>query len=388
MKHLVTIILVFGLGLSFTYPVQALTDSSPKNQISAFSSYREVILPNELIVPQVVDVSLDFLIDSKDQLALYEITNAQFIPFELNRSYSKTTMQVESNYQLQEENKLVDNNRDTYVEYPVTETKESSVKFHLTYAKPITSNGFAMELAPGVTPPKTISIKILDTDSYIVLGTREYQGLLTEFPRTTAAKWEVELTYDQPLRITDFGFSHQDQYITSLTVRFLGRKEEQYRLYTWPNRKVNILTGESSNLQKADTPSAIATLGDRQSNNLYQMTDQDNDRIIDTNDNCPQVSNHDQEDINNNHIGDACEDFDLDGVLNVNDNCLDVANRYQQDEDGDGIGDHCDKLESRLTERLFWLPWAGIIVGFGVVLGLLYTTASWFTYIKKPDTKI
>ncbi len=88
-------------------------------------------------------------------------------------------------------------------------------------------------------------------------------------------------------------------------------------------------------------------------------------------DNCPNVSNPDQQDSDFNGIGDACDDdldgdgfpndvdtcptfynpdqggpcddFDSDGVLNEDDNCIFVWNPDQTDSDGDGIqGDACE----------------------------------------------
>lgn len=76
----------------------------------------------------------------------------------------------------------------------------------------------------------------------------------------------------------------------------------------------------------------------------------------------------------NNRIGDACEDFDTDGVMNTTDNCPEHPNQLQQDTDGDTIGDHCDGAESRLVEQLPFLPWIGIVLGFGIVILLLKVT--------------
>ena len=71
--------------------------------------------------------------------------------------------------------------------------------------------------------------------------------------------------------------------------------------------------------------------------------DTDGDGIDDSVDNCPNVPNPDQSDINHNGIGDACDpDMDGDGVLNAKDNCPKVYNPDQKDSDGDGIGDACD----------------------------------------------
>lgn len=42
--------------------------------------------------------------------------------------------------------------------------------------------------------------------------------------------------------------------------------------------------------------------------------DDDNDGVLDSVDNCPSVANPGQEDMNNNHIGDVCDDSDGDGV--------------------------------------------------------------------------
>ncbi|MCB9525331.1 MAG: terpene cyclase/mutase family protein [Myxococcales bacterium] len=62
------------------------------------------------------------------------------------------------------------------------------------------------------------------------------------------------------------------------------------------------------------------------------IVDDDMDGLCSTEDNCPNVPNPDQEDLDGDRLGDAC------------DNCPNVPNPDQIDEDGDGIGDACDDI--------------------------------------------
>ncbi len=72
--------------------------------------------------------------------------------------------------------------------------------------------------------------------------------------------------------------------------------------------------------------------------------DTDGDGVLDSCDNCPEVSNADQLDCDGDGIGDACsadDDTDGDGVRDACDNCPADFNPEQADCDDDGLGDVC-----------------------------------------------
>jgi len=84
-----------------------------------------------------------------------------------------------------------------------------------------------------------------------------------------------------------------------------------------------------------------------------QDKDADKDTIADAQDNCPNVPNSDQSDVDDDGTGDVCDtctDTDGDGYGNPGyprntcreDNCPDTENANQTDRDQDRVGDACD----------------------------------------------
>jgi hypothetical protein len=112
-------------------------------------------------------------------------------------------------------------------------------------------------------------------------------------------------------------------------------------------------------LDKPDLADPIDAAGD-----MAGPTDRDGDGILDGTDNCPDVPNPDQVDVDQNQIGDICEgctmlplrmgdDDDSDTLADTADNCFGVT-QAQQDADNDGIGNACDVRTGKDTRFCIW----------------------------------
>lgn len=89
----------------------------------------------------------------------------------------------------------------------------------------------------------------------------------------------------------------------------------------------------------------------------FEDVDSDGDGVLDCSDTCPLADDPEQEDLNGNELGDACEDSDRDGLLDSIDNCPLLSSANSTDADADGAGDVCDNCTEVANGPL--LPDAG-----------------------------
>ncbi|WAR01795.1 TSP3-like protein [Mya arenaria] len=135
-----------------------------------------------------------------------------------------------------------------------------------------------------------------------------------------------------------------------------GHPDKGVSCLDWGCKRDNCPTVSNSNQEDTD--------GDNKGDNCD--TDDDNDGRYDWHDNCQYVSNWDQVDTDGDGYGDACDvcpndvdpdqldsdgdgtgdvcdsDDDDDNVADGSDNCQTVYNPDQYDTDSDGVGDECD----------------------------------------------
>jgi hypothetical protein len=374
-KTFFLVFLLVLMSIGITVNAQEPLDPSIKTIVSAFKKYKDIALP-EISVPTVLQVSLDnneFI--ERNNFAVFNKTQNKFEPYLFKQENNPTSFNIQvkniNNVNILESLlRMKDNDSQTYTEFALPEDKQGQIQLILTSTQPLTSSKLTLLLDNHVALPNTIEIRIKeDSREKIILAEKEMRQSTVYFPETTADQWLINLTYGQPLRITEI-FLTQKNIDYSRSIRFLAHPANKYRIYLEPDRQVNPSVEEAGNLA-SDQDVLVTQAFLSQPNPLYKIADVDDDNIPDINDNCVTIKNPKQTDINNNGRGDKCDDFDKDGILNIYDNCPDNPNKDQADTDGDGIGDACDETESRFTEKYKWFPWIGIGFAFLVLIILL-----------------
>lgn len=344
--------------------------------LSAFRSMKMIVF-NQISIPTIVEFPITSEEVGQQPFVLHEVGSDKPVHYLVKTIEGKPPVSISTGSATVDLSDMHDNNISTYFERPAVESTNSSVFFYKS-ALPITSSSLRITLSPNAYEPETVSIYnyIGPGNSNVVVSQVPFSNVIY-FPENTSGNWQIVITHKQPLRIAEMELIAQNKIVQEYSVlRFLAIPNETYRMYLDPDRTVNLPYIEFVSLD--DPVSNILRISEPQSrlNDMYRKADIDSDGIADEIDNCPSMANANQEDINKNTIGDACEDFDRDGILNGRDNCPNNPNINQRDGDSDGYGDVCDPEESRLTERIWWLPWLGIVVGFGTVMFIFRTTVS------------
>ncbi len=267
---------------------------------------------------------------------------------------------------------IIDGQIETYTDLPF-ESGGNSITMELKTqnGKVVTASGIQFMYAQFSSRPIEAEVQVIHKGNTKTLRARS--GDVTDilnFPEESGDTWSVTLWYDQPVRIAEVLLVPIQGGIQTYGITFLAEPNVRYELFSSPDRHVPIYTTEAPDL--SGEAKITGSAGVTTSNPMYIEADTDSDGIVDTRDNCPGVSNAQQEDVDGNSVGDACDDFDRDGYVSAQDNCPLITNSDQRDTDGDKKGDVCDGEESRPTEQYPWLPWVGI--GFVALLLIGMTT--------------
>ncbi len=339
--------------------------------LSVFRSFYRPEIPN-ISKPTVVSISFDN--EKEYDIAILEDENPIPQPWLKTIRFSDKVKVTNHSAINGKADYLVDGQFETFVEFDLDKDAGKAF-FEIEADKPISSNSLNLYLSNNVDFPTSITLFALIDDKWktVIAKKDKLMSSYIDFPETTAQKWRIELDHNQPLRLWGFLLnSSEGKTIKKVDYRWLARPGKQYKIYVDAAAYPQLDLAESGELEGKKIDAINLELGTPLKNPDFREPDTDEDGIIDAKDNCLLAKNADQQDIDRNGIGDACEDFDGDGIINSKDNCPEHPNRYQADEDADGIGDACDGAESRLVENLPWLPWLALILATSLVVMILF----------------
>jgi len=355
-------------------------------QTSALRSFKEF---SELNLPDSKTAQVYELVfkDAHKQFFVYDKSANIFIPSLKLSSSQKIPAFVVSSTSRADANAVLDGDLSTSVEFEVDGNSMARSEIVFEFKEPVKVNGLKLYLSKNVALPNKIMVYDI-TNAKIVLAPKAIDSDTILFPETKTRQLAVRFEHMQPLVISEIDFLGDTKKDVGVKLRFLRQPGHSYTLYTNQAYFVPIKMQEMPDL-RSDKDLRIIALDNIkwQSNPLFVEPDSDGDGVIDKFDNCVNIANSDQKDINQNGRGDACDDFDKDGVLNIYDNCPNTPNAKQLDEDKDGKGDVCDSEESRFTEKYPWILWLGVFSVFALFVAVFAVLAKRNPELLKPENK-
>ncbi|MFZ2522553.1 MAG: thrombospondin type 3 repeat-containing protein [Minisyncoccia bacterium] len=352
-------------------PVQQVDESG---KISGFRNYAEIPSLN-LKIPTEVTVYINAPDISSSFVGVFDKSTNMFV-YNLLVDYADLgrIMKIENNNNLLYFN-LHDSNFGTFSDFSIDGNGVGKTVLHVEFTKPINSSSITVSFDKNVSLPDLVSLVAKDDlgKDIILINKMKPTSNILNFPRTKSSKWAIAMDFSQPLRITEFNFNNEVISLNRKGVKFIALPDHTYTLYLNQEVPTQVFSGQNVPVIYTNSESP-RSLGPLQvlSNERFSPADGDKDGIPNYADNCQNVSNYDQLDVDNNGTGNLCEDYDKDRVLNYTDNCAETVNYDQRDTDGDLVGDACDPDESRLTEKYPIVVWFSLGLSALVFIGLLY----------------
>lgn len=373
-------------GATLSVETQALTSSQISEVVNAYRYYKEV--SSNLNTPAVLEIPFANEFIERFDFVVFDITANTFEPYYFKQQIliNEIPVSISANPYAATVGLMNDHDLRTYADFSLPDNAQGYAQITLASANPITSSFITAILDNNVALPTSVEIRALvEGQNRIVVANTRMDRPTIYFPQTTSASWTIAFSFSQPLRFSELRLNQDGAEKSSVrTVRFLSQPNHAYRIYFDPDRSAVAPVGEAGNLVSAKDVTTVS-INELQSNPNYIIADVDYDLVPDIRDNCVFIYNSDQADANNNGRGDLCDDFDIDGIINSQDNCPNNPNLNQEDVDSDGVGDVCDQIESRITERYAWIPWAGIGFAAVVLIILFVLTAKSISTSGRKD---
>jgi hypothetical protein len=352
----------------------------PEDPRRNFRTESALALP-ESTVPVVVEIPIDSPRIGEEGWngnALIVDATGVVAPSYVKQSYTYTPTPYEVETSLGDGASLTDADTSTGVNFPLPiDTRQGTAVLTVFPVSMLRVSGITFSFERNAIPPATIEVRSRDAYGYesIVLSRTTLVGNSVRIMPTNSYGLTVYLEYNQPVKINEVSLTEESGVTrTELSVRFLAQPGMSYTLFSDPVTYTSLPYQDTTNLM-SDIGVVRGSRVVTSANPYFVLPDFDNDGEPDMSDNCREVANPTQSDLNGNGIGDECDDYDRDGYVQSRDNCEFIANYDQRDTDDDGIGDECDTEESRFTERLPWVPWVGMGIAGFVLVGLFIFAA-------------
>lgn len=343
--------------------------------VAVFTKNATVQLDESILVPTPVQVRLPDYFSSQLGVALVQnSTTSELVSSEFVRTSTTTYTAIKVSGPSGVLPELTDGHNTTSAEFAVTDGQVTTTTLLIEMAEAVAANGLTFRLPEyGILPDKVnITAVDMNGEETVVVATKLVNNNTIYFPERIAAAWRVTFEHTQPLRLTELSVRQSEPRLTQNTeLLFLAVPDATYTIYFNPEAYVTLPRVERPYFTASDRRIG-ASLVEIQNNQYFTPPDSDGDGVIDQIDNCPQVANQDQKDIDGSGVGDVCEDFDRDGVMNAIDNCPSAPNGAQKNIDADAFGDECDESDDRFTEQNPLIPWLGLLLA-AAAIGFMFT---------------